>query len=459
MQNGQRFGLREGLDIPLAGAPEQVVEQGQPVASVALVADDYVGLSASVAVREGDRVDLGQPLFEDRNKPGVLFTSPGSGTVTAVNRDDRGELESIVVRLTGQTGTGKAGAVGDSGEREFHAYASDELTTLDADRVREQLLASGQWTAFRERPFGTVPVPDDRPAAIFVTAIDTNPLAALPQIIIDSHQQAFRDGLRVVSRLTDGRVYVCSSADAVIPTLDDANVVSAKFAGPHPAGLVGTHIHLLAPAAADRTVWHLGYQDVIAIGRLFTSGRLWTERVISLAGPVVRRPRLVKARLGASMGDLVRDELEEVDCRVISGSVLSGRRATATRGHLRRYHVQASVLREHRGDGASAGHAERSQFSFYRWPGWRGRRFRLTTSLHGQPGPMLPLDVFERVMPLDVLVAPLLRALLVGDAETARDLGCLELVEEDLALCSFLCPGKNEYGALLRSILDELDER
>ncbi len=442
-----RFVVRTGLDLPLAGAPEQRIDQGPLIESVALIADDYIGMRASLTVRKGDAVALGQPLFEDRRNPGVIFTSPGSGTVEAVHRGERRTLESVVVRLGGDD------------EVSFRAHSRDELNRLGTAGIREQLIASGQWTAFRTRPFGRVPPQATLPDALFVTAIDTNPLAPSPQVVIDAYRDAFVDGITVVSRMVEGPVFLCAAVGAEIPVGDSDNVEFAQFAGPHPAGLVGTHIHCLSPVGSERTVWYVGYQDIIAIGYLFTSGRLWTERVVSLAGPVVARPRLVTARLGASTADVTHGELEDVDCRVISGSVLAGRTASGTRGYLGRYHQQICALPERRGSRSLGDRSDGAGYSCYGPIESRGDRRSFTTSLHGNRRPMLPVDAFERVMPLDILAAALLRALLVGDAETAEALGCLELEEEDLALCTFVCPGKNEYGALLRSALAELDGR
>jgi len=440
-----RFVIRRGLDLPLHGAPEQRIDRGRPIGSVALVADDYVGVHASPSVREGDRVALGQPLFEDRKNPGVPFTSPGSGIVAAIHRGERRALESIVVRLVGDA------------EITYRAHASSELARLAADSIREQLIASGQWTAFRTRPYGKVPPPDASPDAIFVNAMDTNPLAASPQVVVNAHRQDFADGMTVVCNMGGGRVFLCTDVGAEIPVPDHDRVELAQFAGPHPAGLVGTHIHCLRPVGSERTVWHVSYQDVVAIGRLFTTGRLWTERVVSLAGPLVGRPRLITARLGASTADLTHGELENADCRVISGSALAGRAASGTRGYLGRYHLQVCVLPEDRGSSAGGDRTRPAAYSYYRLLPSRSHLRSFTTSLHGHRRPMLPVDAFERVMPLDVLATPLLRALLVGDTETAEALGCLELEEEDLALCTFVCPGKIEYGALLRSTLAELD--
>lgn len=445
-----RFKLQKGLDIPVEGVPEQAIHEGPTTRSVALLGGDYIGLKPSLEVETGDQVALGQVLFTDRSMPGVSYTSPGSGTVTAINRGPRRSLESVVIRLEGDA------------QRSFPAYDRKELPGLNDDQVKENLLESGLWTAFRTRPYSKVPAPDSRPDAIFVLAMDSNPLAASPEVIVDRYRPEFVSGLSVIAKLTDGRVYVCKAPESDIPTDNGPAVQVATFSGPHPAGLVGTHIHFLAPAGARRRVWHLNYQDVIAIGRLFTTGRLPVERIISLAGPVVKRPRLVRTRIGANIQDLVDGELHDVECRVVSGSILSGRRATGTVGYLGRHHLQLSALAE--------GYAR--EFLGWLAPGvsrfsatkvflsclLKGRRFPLSTSQNGSPRAMIPVEAYQEVMPLDILPTQLLRALVVGDTDMARALGCLELDEEDLALCTFVDPSKYEYGPVLRATLTQIEK-
>lgn len=432
--------IKKGLDIPLAGAPEQNVSKGNDIHSVAVLGPDCIGLKAGMEVREGERVRLGQVLFRDKQNIGVVFTSPGAGVVTAINRGERRVLQSVVVELDGDD------------EQEFESFRSDG--------VREGLLASGLWTAFRTRPYSRIPAPEATPAALFVTAIDTNPLAPDPGVVIARDTEAFDQGLRLLSQLGDGPVYVCTSPDAPISCPAEEPYRPITFAGPHPAGLAGTHIHFLCPASETTSVWHIGYQDVIAIGKFFASGRLSVERVVALCGPKVGSPRLVTTRVGASTSDLLRGEIEAGDVRVISGSVLSGHRASGWGAYLGRYHNQVSVLAE----------GSPREFLAFMRPGMDTyssvrayvghlfkRRFKLTTSQNGSPRAMVSTGSFEEVMPLDILATPLLKALLVRDTESARALGCLELDEEDLALCSFVCSGKYEYGPFLRENLHDIE--
>jgi len=328
------FKIKKGLDIPISGSPRQEISTGASISSVALIGPDTVDLKPGMLVAVGDKVKLGQPLFKDKQNPGVQFTSPGSGTVTAVNRGERRVLQSVVVTLDG-----------DDAEQ-FATFSKDELQNISASDVRQNLLVSGLWTAFRTRPFSKIPGPDDKPAAIFVTAMDTNPLAANPDLVVARNTEAFADGLDIVSKLTGGTVHVCTAADSSITCPDNGKFQSSQFTGPHPAGLVGTHIHFLHPVSEDRIVWHIGYQDVIAVGSLFASGRLPVERVVALGGPAVSRPRLITTRLGANIAELVDGEIEGSAVRVVSGSVLSGHRAAGWAAWLGRYDNQISVLPE-----------------------------------------------------------------------------------------------------------------
>jgi len=444
---------KRGLDLPITGAPEQSVSAGASVGSVALLGPDYLGLKPTMQVQEGDRVKLGQPLFTDKKNPGVTFTSPGSGVVESINRGARRVLQSVVIRLAGE---------GSSERESFNQYDRGELASLSDHQVRENLLTSGLWTALRTRPYSKVPSPDGVPSALFVTAMDSSPLAADPSVVIGEFVQDFRDGLTILSKLFDGEIYVCKAPGSTVPVPEQDRFVTAEFAGPHPAGLVGTHIHFLKPVSATRGVWHMGYQDVIAVGRLFTTGELWVERIVSLAGPVVGRPRLLRTRLGASTEDLVRDELSGEECRVLSGSVLNGRRAAGWACFLGRYHNQVSVLREGRErelfGWISPGVDRYSAANVFLSSLRRGAKlFSFSTSQNGSPRAMVPIGTYERVMPLDVLPTQLLRALLVRDTDSAQALGCLELDEEDLALCSFVCPSKYDFGPVLRENLEHIE--
>ncbi len=440
--------ITKGIDLPVSGAPEMRLEISPPIRHVAVVGDDYQDMKPTLLVAVGDPVRLGQPLFSDKKNPAIHYTSPASGKVVAINRGERRAFLSLVVEIGGD------------GEIAFAATAEDRLDQLADQEIEKQLLSSGLWIALRTRPYSKIPAPGSRPAALFVTAIDSNPLAADPQIAIQEKSREFTAGLRVLRRLTGGPVYLCKRPAAAIAAPE--GITAREFSGCHPAGLVGTHIHFLERVGQERTVWHIGYQDVIAVGHLFLTGRILTERIVALGGPAVKQPRLLRTRLGACLSELVSGQLHEGENRVISGSVLSGREAREDLDFLGRYHNQVSVLAEGR---------ERELLGWLR-PGlnrfslkrvfasaWLPRRpLALSTDKHGSPRAMVPIGAYEKVMPLNVKATWLLRALLTLDSDLAQNLGCLELDEEDLALCSFVCPGKIDYGIHLRQTLRKIEE-
>lgn len=444
------FRIRKGLDLPIAGVPEQHVSQAPDIHHVAILGADYVGMRPFMLVQEGERVIKGQALFEDKKNPGVMFTAPASGTVVAINRGERRVLQSVVIRIEGNE------------QREFARFDVADLATLKREVVQTQLLESGLWTAFRTRPFSKSPVPGSVPAAIFVTAIDTNPLSADPQPLIFAQRKAFDAGLTLLTRLTAGKVHVCQGSGGKLGGHPQGQVTFNEFAGPHPAGLAGTHIHFLEPVSLAKQVWHLNYQDVIAIGKLFTEGELCSERVIAIGGPQAVKPRLVRTLLGADISELMAGDAKEGENRLISGSVLSGRQAAGAQAFLGRFHLQVSIVQEGREKelfgwvlpGADKFSVTRTTLGHF----LRHKLFNFSTSTHGGERAMVPIGNYERVMPLDILPTLLLRDLLAGDSDSAQALGCLELDEEDLALCTYVCPGKYEYGPVLREVLTRIEQ-
>ena len=444
--------IKKGLDLPITGEPSREISEHRP-AHVALVGYDYVGMKPTMNVTEGDIVAKGQPVFEDKKRVGVIYTAPAAGKVIAIKRGERRVFESLVIE------------VDPNGEEvEFQRYDSQQLADLDSEAVETQLLASGEWTAFRTRPYSRAPDIGARPHAIFVTAMDTNPLAFDPMLLINEQTQAFNDGLAVLSTLSP-KTFVCHHSEANIapvPHTATNNVTEYhSFAGKHPAGLAGTHIHFLHPISRGVTVWTIGYQDVIAIGKLFTTGRLYTRRLLSLAGPAVKSPHLVATERGADITVLTKGQLAAGENRIISGSVLSGRRLFTNVAYLGRFHNQISVLSEGRERPAfhffSPGANRFSKLPIYISQFFGGKKYNFTTTSNGSPRAMVPIGVYEEVMPQDYLPTQLLRALIVEDMISAVDLGVLELDEEDLALCTFVSPGKYEFGDILRDNLTRIE--
>lgn len=440
--------VRRGFDLPISGQPEQRIEQGPKVGSVAILGDDYIGMKPTMLVEEGEQVAAGQPVFACKKTPGVIYTAPAAGRVSGVVRGDKRKFVSLIIEKEGD-------------ERvEFQNFG--DLTKIHRQLIIDNLLNSGVWTGIRVRPFSKVADPSTRPHSIFVTAIDTHPLAANPEVVLAQYQDFFIAGLNVLSLMGDHAVHVCTALNAKIPGEKVPGVKFHEFQGPHPAGLPGTHIHMIDPVGPNKLVWYVGYQDVIAIGHLFLRGTIWTERIVSLAGPRVKNPRLVRTSLGANLDQLTAGQLIGDHNRVISGSVLSGRSRTDAVCFLGRYHNQVSVLEE----------GDEREFLGWQMPGpdkfsltkaylgsWLlGKRFDFTTSTGGSKRAMVPIGTYEKVMPLDILPTQLLRSLIVQDSDSAQALGALELDEEDLALCTYVCPGKYEYGSILRENLTRIEK-
>jgi Na+-transporting NADH:ubiquinone oxidoreductase subunit A len=451
--------IRKGLDLPIPGAPAQVLQEGNRVTRVGVLAADFPGLQPRLLVAEGQRVRRGEVLFEDLSRPGVRHTAPGAGRVAAIHHAPDGALSSVVIHLSEAE---QSGSCDESELVPFTSQASAGPELLERAQVQALLLESGLWTALRTRPFSRPPLPGSAPRALFVTALDSQPLAPRPELAIRARRRDFDRGLAVLDQLTDGPTYLCVASGSGIEAGLTAPVRVEHFEGPHPSGTPGLHIHCLEPAGRDREVWHIGYQDVIAVGELFATGRLAVERIVALAGPPVLQPRLVRARLGVSVDELMQGEVEPGELRLISGSVLAGRTATGRElGYLGRFHQQVSALREERGrrllGWLAPGRRRYSSLPVFLSRLRGGRRCEFTTSTHGPRRAVLPRGLYERVLPLDLLPAPLLIALCGGDVRRAEQLGALELDEEDLALCGFVDPGKNDFGPALRRALEQLE--
>ena len=446
--------VKKGLDLPIKGSPSTDIDGSCSVTHVAVTGPDYNGMKPTMHVEVGDKVKLGQLIFVDKKQPGVNYTAPASGEVVAINRGEKRAFLSLVIKVAGDE------------QETFKSFSKDQLLGLSVDEVRQQLIASGLWTSFRTRPFSRTPAVDSAPASIFVSTIDTRPLSANPGLIIDRHPAEFKAGLEVLSKLTDGKIFLNKAANQIIPGAEAHFVETNTWEGPHPAGLDGTHIHELMPVSVNRTVWTVGYQDVIAIGSLFLTGQIFTTRYVALGGPAAKNPRILKTRLGACLTELLASEKKETEyeARTISGSVLDGRTSDGSLCYLSRWSNQVTLLEE--------GH-KREFFLIDGWlsPGLNkysltnsyfgrlipGLKFNFTTTTNGSKRSMVPIGQYEKVMPLDIIPTYLLRSLISRDTETAQQLGCLELDEEDLALCTFVCPGKYEYGPILRENLEKIE--
>ena len=443
--------VKKGLNVPIVGSPTEDLDTLKNVRSVAIIGSDYHGMRPTMLVEEGDTVKLGQALFEDKKNPGVIFTSPGAGKIESINRGPRRALQSVVIEL------------GEEVSVKFNKYEENQLKTIPSSEIRKNLISSGLWTAFRTRPFSKIPGINSNPSNIFITAIDTNPLGPNVNKIIEMNESFFNSGLKVIKALTEQPVHLCVDPNFSLDLEKDSQLIDHIFSGPHPAGLAGTHMHFISPATLKNVNWTINYQDVIAFGELFLTGELPIDKIVSLAGPQVTNPRLIKTRIGACTDELCAGELTQRDNRVISGSIINGREAVGPFAYLGRYHNQISVVSE----------TNKSDRQFMNWlnPGPRrfskiplfisslfsDKEFKFKTLMNGSDRAIVPIGIYEEVVPLNILPTILLRYIAVGETEKIQSLGGLELDEEDLALCSFVCPSKYDFGSLLRNNLTQIE--
>lgn len=442
------YEIKKGLNLPITGAPEQKIYDSPDVRSVGVVGLDYIGLKPKMLVQEQDTVERGTPLFVNKVDPDVQIVSPMKGRVRAINRGARRVLQSVVIEIDDAADKGI----------EFGAISDD----ANVEDIVSKLCASGLWTAFRTRPYSKVPHHSTKPIALYVTATDSEPLCADANIIIEERLDDFEKGLKVVSKLTDGPTYLCQDPGLSFDASKVDGIKAVAFSGPHPSGLAGTHLHFLTPPKAEDPVWTVSYQDVLAIGALARTGYLDPTIVVSLCGPVAKKPRLVKTWTGASIDDLTFDDIpSDLVVRTLSGSVLSGREVDGPLAYLGRYHRQISLIEEDKVQiplGWVRPMASKYAFQPVLGSAFTKKLFDLTSNLNGGRRAMVPIGTFEQLMPQDILPTQLLRALLIKDTDTAQALGALELDEEDLGLCGFACPAKYEYGIALRDCLEKIEK-
>ena len=444
--------IKKGLDIPIYGTPAEDIVDSKKSRSVAVLGNDYVGMKPTMLVEEGDSVSLGQPLFEDKKNPGVLITSPAGGKIEAINRGDRRALQSIVIEVEAEENA-----------EEFKSFTAEELVSATSESVRHQLITSGMWAAFRTRPYSKIPTVDSSPSNVFISVLDTEPLSPDPEKIVNLRLEDFNFGISVLKRLIDCPIHISVSENSSLEIIEDEQVKKHRFSGPHPAGLVGTHMHYISPASLTNVNWTIGYQDLMAIGSLFKTGYVSTERVIALSGPQVNEPRYIKTRLGACTDELTAGELTQRENRIISGSVISGREAIGSYAYLGRYHNQISVIAEPNSkdrefmNWLTPGPRKFSKIPLFLSSLFPKKIFKFKALMNGSDRPIVPIGVYEEVLPLNMLPAMLLRNVVLMDTEKIQDLGGLELDEEDLSLCSYVCPGKYDFGSLLRAGLNKIE--
>jgi len=390
--------------------------ESRVVSRVALLGRDYRGVNFELLCEPGDMVEAGVALMRDARRPAVRFTAPVSGRVAKIERGARRKLISLQIEVDASAGV----------------VRYEPPTNRDEASLRSFLLESGAWSSLRTRPFGNIPHPDAKPAAIFLTALDAEPLAPEPQPVIAAFMDEFRAAVDVLAGISDAPLYVCHAPEHPLSFEDSSRVRCVPFSGGHCASLPGVHINALCPIGfGGGEVWHVGYQDAIALGHLLLHGSPWLERVISIGGSAVKNPRRLRVYPGAAISELLVDELDHGPVAILSGSAMYGRELTAGEDFLAAGQRQITVQRV-AADPASS-------------------------DISAGSGVLIPGETVEALSPPGIYPVPLMRALQVGDAERARELGALELVEEDVAPLSRACQSGSDYGLLLRNVLDQLE--
>jgi Na+-transporting NADH:ubiquinone oxidoreductase subunit A len=437
--------LKKGLDIRIKGAAERTYAGEVQSAHYGVKPTDFPGLTPKLNVREGDEVLAGSPLFHDKIRPEILFTSPVSGKVVSITRGDRRRLLEVVVEKSGD---------------DFVDFGRVDPAGLTKEKVIETLLISGLWPAIRQRPYHIVARPSDVPKAIFISGFDTSPLAPDYNFIMDNCSATnFQSGINALRKLTGGTINLIlngrGDSSELLKRVSDVEV--SHFSGPHPAGNVGVHIHHLNPVNKGEIVWFVNLQDVPAIGRLFEEGVYRHDRMVALTGSEIVHSGYYKVRSGASISPLVRDNIKPGNLRYISGNILTGTKIEST-GYLGYYDSQVTVIPE--GD----------YFEFFGWikPGINKfsfsktflsrliphKSYSLDTNLHGGERAFVMTGQYEKVVPMDIYPMQLLKAILAEDIDMMENLGIYEIAEEDFALCEYICPSKIEIQSIVRKGLD-----
>jgi Na+-transporting NADH:ubiquinone oxidoreductase subunit A len=438
--------LKKGLDIRLKGAADKILGSEVQSVNYGVKPVDFPGLTPKLDVKPGDRVLAGTPLFHDKIRSEILFTSPVSGKVLSILRGDRRKLLEVIVERDGD---------------DFIDFGKSDPDSLGRDQVKKALLDSGLWPVIRQRPYNIIAHPSDVPKAIFISGFDTAPLAPDYNFIMDnSPSNLFYKGLKALKKLTDGKINLVLNGKGESSEIlkKAADVEISYFSGPHPAGNIGIHIHHLNPINKGEIVWFINLQDVITIGRFFDEGIYKNERIIAFTGSEVLNPRYYKVRSGFSVTSLSDNYVKKGNMRYISGNVLTGTRINSGGGYLGFYDSQVTVIPE--GD----------YYEFFGWitPGLNkfsfsktfisslipGKRYSLDTNLHGGERAFVMTGLYEKVVPMDIYPMQLLKAILSEDIDMMENLGIYEIAEEDFALCEFICPSKIEIQSIVRRGLD-----
>jgi len=439
--------IKKGLDIKLIGEAERATANVFWSATHAVKPTDFLGMSPipKLLIEEGVYVEAGSPLFYDKNNPDIIITSPVSGHVKEIKRGEKRAITEIIIEA--------------DKDIKFLDFGISDPNIIDKATIIDYLLKSGAWAFIRQRPYNIIANPADTPKAIFVSAFDTAPLAPDYDYIIHGKGDFFQAGIDALSKLTNGKIHLNVKDEQAVSKvfLNSKKVQINKFKGPHPAGNVGIQIHHLNPINKGDVVWHIKPQDILTIGRLFLKGQFDTTRLVALTGSEVKLPKYYKTYLGASIKNMIDNNLSENKCRFISGNVLTGKKINPD-GYVGFYDNQISVIPE--GD----------YFEFLGWalPGIKKfslsktfpaflfpkRKYALDTNMHGEERAYVVSGQYEKVLPMDIYPIYLIKAIMAKNIDKMEQLGIYEVDEEDFALCEFVCTSKIEVQRIIREGLD-----
>lgn len=438
--------LRKGFDIKMQGAAEHIFFQNPMPETVALKPTDFVGMTAKMVVKEGDKVLAGDPLFIDKFRPEIQFASPVSGVVTAVNRGERRALLNVVVKP--------------DAEIEYKKFENGSLDSMSREQVIAAMLNAGVWPFVKQRPYDVIANPNDKPKSIHISAFDSAPLAPDYTFALEESAADFQVGVNALKKLTDGAVNlnIYKEERAKTTFTQVTGVEQNFFKGPHPAGNVGVQIHHIDPINKGEIVWVVNPQDVIIIGRLFSKGIFDSRVVVALTGQV-KKPLYYKTILGASIKSFLEKESVSDDMRVISGNVLTGTKLGKD-DYIGFYDSQVTVIEEGNKPtfmGWLAPGFGKYSFSraFFSWL-QPNKKYTLNTNYNGGARAFVFTGIYEQVLPMDIYPMQLLKAIITEDIDKMEQLGIYEVVPEDFALCEFVCPSKIEIQSILRQGLDTI---
>ncbi len=439
--------LKKGLDIQIKGEPANNLENIVKPETFAIKPADFHGLVPKLVVKVGDKVKAGTPLFFDKYQTEVQYVSPVSGEVSAINRGERRRILEVVVKA--------------DHENLSEEFAVTNPQNLSSEAVREELLKSGMWPLIISRPFGLVARPADQPKSIFISCFDSAPLAPDYEFVYQEQGNAWQTGINALAKLTAGKVHLGLSSKKENKLFSATQGVEINyFDGPHPAGNVGIQIHAVAPVNKGEVLWTVKPQDVIMIGRLFLTGKYDSSRIIALTGSEVREPKYYRFWLGGSLTGLLKGKLARDNVRIISGNVLTGT-AVGKDGYLGYDDTMISVIPEgnyyEMFGWALPGFGKFSPSrTFFSWLGSKRKKYVLDSNTHGEERAFVLSDEYDKVVPMDILPVYLLKAILANDIDAMEQLGIYEVIEEDLALCEYVCTSKIMVQSVLRKGINSM---